>query len=182
LIGAAFAVGVGLARAWGSGDRPGDAALTVDSPRVVILKAKRQLHLLDGDRLLRSYPIDLGLEPTGRKRVKGDSRTPIGSFRVVTKNAGSAYHRFIGIDYPNEEAVRYGLANGLVSAGEAISIRTALQEGRRPNWSTALGGGIGIHGHRRSQDWTGGCIAVSDDAIEELFDVLRLGDPIEIIE
>lgn len=151
------------------------------SPRVVILKAKRTLYLLDGDRLVRSYRIDLGAEPVGPKRRKGDQRTPIGIFRVASKNAQSPYCRFIGLDYPDPAAAGWGLARGLISPGEAASIRRARAAGRCPDWSTALGGGIGIHGRRLGHDWTGGCIALSDRHVEELFSVLRIGDPVEIL-
>ncbi len=151
------------------------------SPRVVILKAKRTLYLLDGERLVRSYPIDLGAEPVGPKRREGDRRTPIGAFRVATKNADSPYCRFIGLDYPDSATAGWGLAQGLISPGEAASIRRARAAGRCPDWSTALGGGIGIHGRRLGRDWTGGCIALSDRQVEELFSVLRIGDPVEIL-
>lgn len=155
--------------------------ISVSAPRVVILKKARVLHLLDGNRLVRTYPVDLGTAPDGTKRRKGDGRTPIGSFRVVSKNSQSPYHRFIGIDYPSLDAAQWGLARGLISAGEAASIRSALATGRCPDWSTELGGGIGIHGRRIGRDWTGGCIALTDEHVEELFGVIRIGDPIEIL-
>lgn len=181
-LGALFAVTFGLARvvAGGTG-RGSNPTLDVSAPHVVVLKAKRLLHLFDGERLIRTYPIDLGLEPFGQKHRKDDARTPEGVFRAVTKNAESPYHRFIGLDYPGEEAVEWGLSHGLVSAGEAKSLRESLSAGRLPNWSTALGGGIGIHGRRKGVDWTGGCVAIADDAVEELFDVLRIGDRVEIL-
>ena len=156
-------------------------AVQVTNPRVVVLKTKRILHLFDGGRLIRTYPIDLGTVPDGPKRRKDDRRTPIGSFRVVAKKTDSRYHRFLGIDYPDTTAVEWGLANGLISIGEARAIRQALESGQCPSWSTALGGGIGIHGHRLGRDWTGGCVALSDQHVEELFSVLRIGDPVEIL-
>jgi murein L,D-transpeptidase YafK len=178
LVAAALFIG-GLVH--GNG-RPSDGApMQVNAPRVVILKGQRTLHLFDGHVLVRTYPIDLGLQPTGEKRRSDDSRTPTGVFRVVSRNPLSAYHRFIGIDYPNEAAVAWGLTQGLLSPGEAESLRRTLASGLAPSWTTALGGGIGIHGRRRGTDWTGGCVAVSDEAVEELFDVLRHGDPIEIL-
>lgn len=159
---------------------PSQAVLVADS-RVVVLKAKRILHLFDGDRLVRTYPIDLGTVPDGPKRRKDDGRTPVGSFRIVVKNADSRYHRFLGIDYPDLAAVEWGLASGLVSVGEAKAIRQALETGQYPSWTTALGGGIGIHGHRTGTDWTGGCVALSDEHVDELFSVLRIGDSVEIL-
>jgi hypothetical protein len=99
----------------------------------------------------------------------------------VSKNQESPYLRFLGLDYPHRPAVEEGLTTGLVSDGEAHSILAALHESRCPDWSTALGGGIGLHGHAIGRDWTGGCIAVTDSAIDELFDILRIGDSVEIL-
>lgn len=155
--------------------------LSLSHPRVVVLKAARRLHLFDGERLVRTYAIDLGNSAVGNKLRADDGRTPLGCFQVVTKNAQSPHHRFLGINYPDESAVERGLATGLISPGEAAGIRRALAEGCRPDWSTALGGGIGIHGGRSGRDWTAGCIALTDENAEELFDVLRLGDPVEIL-
>ena len=163
------------------GSRADPAVLSLHSPRVVVLKQKRLLHLFDGDRLVRSYPINLGADPVGPKRRQGDRRTPVGRFRVVTKNAQSPYHRFLGLDYPDAGAVERGLRTGLISPGEAASIRRALAAGRCPDWGTALGGGIGIHGRRIGRDWTAGCVALTDEHVEELFSVLRIGDPVEIL-
>ena len=156
-------------------------ALMLENPRVVVLKSKRELHLFDRDSLIRTYPVDLGLEPIGDKRRRNDNRTPEGSFQIVTKNAESAYHRFLGIDYPNGEAVDRGLAAGLISPGEAAAILDALRDGRCPSWSTELGGGIGLHGHGQGRDWTAGCMAVADEDIEELFRVMRVGDRVDIL-
>ena len=156
-------------------------AITVDSPRVVVLKSARILHLFDGERLLRSYSIDLGRSPNGQKRRKDDARTPVGSFKVSSKNGQSVYHRFIGIDYPGTTAADWGLARGLISRGQHQSIVRAVSQGLPPDGSTALGGGIGIHGRKQGRDWTGGCVALSDAHVEELYSVLRIGDPIEIL-
>jgi murein L,D-transpeptidase YafK len=177
IVVSAVAMASGAGRHWAS-DR---AVLSLASPRVVVLKSKRLLCLFDGDRLIRSYAIDLGSYPSGPKHRQGDGRTPLGTFRVVTRNAASPYHRFLGLDYPNTEAVGRGLREGLISKGEAASIRAALAAGRCPDWSTALGGGIGIHGRWRGSDWTAGCIALADENVEELFSVLRIGDPVEIL-
>jgi murein L,D-transpeptidase YafK len=166
------------------GDRPirnREGEISLVAPRVVVLKAKRVLHLFDGTCLVRSYPIDLGVSPDGPKRRRGDGRTPVGKFRIVTKNTDSRYHRFLGIDYPDLATAEWGLANGLISPGEVAAIRHSLAAGRCPNWNTALGGGIGLHGHRDGRDWTGGCVALSDAHVEELFSVLRIGDPVEIL-
>lgn len=159
----------------------GRTPIVLSEPRIVVLKSRRRLYLFDGDRLVRSYPVDLGIAPLGNKLRANDGRTPEGRFRLVTKNENSGYHRFLGIDYPNENAVATGLSKGLISQGEAASIRAALKAGTCPEWGTALGGGVGLHGGRRGHDWTGGCLALADEHVEELFSVLRLGDSVEIL-
>ena len=184
LAGGALVICATLAVGGAVGERrvtPREPVESLSSPRVIVIKAKRTMHLLDGDRLVRTYPIDLGTDPVGPKRRKGDGRTPVGVFHVIAKNTDSPYHRFIGLDYPDLATADWGLFNGLISAGEALSIRRALAAGRCPDWSTALGGGIGIHGRRIGQGWTAGCIALSDGQVEELFSVLRIGDRVEIL-
>ncbi len=168
-----------------TGDGRGPA-FTVENPRVVVLKSRGWLHLFDGDALVRSYPIALGHNPVGPKRLLADGRTPEGAFRICERRLASEHHRFLGIDYPGAEAARWGLAAGLLTDGEARAIQEASAEGRCPPWDTALGGAIGIHGHGSKADhadrnWTAGCVALADAHVEELFDVLRLGDVVEIL-
>ncbi len=163
------------------GGETGRKAVSLTRPHIVVIKGNRLLHLFDGDELIRTYAIDLGSDPVPQKQAVGDGRTPIGAFRVATKNPDSPYGRFIGIDYPDAPAVERGLRNGLISPGEAASIREAARARACPDWGTALGGGIGIHGAGTGRDWTAGCIAVSDEHVVDLFDVLRVGDAVEIL-
>ncbi len=179
LIGAALVV-VSLKRFPSKTSADEHGKLVVHTPRVVILKESRLLYLYDGDDLVRTYHINIGRSAKGGKARDGDMRTPIGRFHIVTANPDSPYHRFLGIDYPDKKAVASGLVSGLITEGEAEALRAALDEGRCPDWTTALGGGIGLHGGRAGPGSTAGCVAVSDEHIEELFQVLRLGDPVEI--
>ena len=168
-------------RSSNSAASPPDGRVRLASPRIVVLKGKRVLHLFDGESLVRTYPLDLGTNPIGQKLRSGDNRTPLGSFRVISKNSNSPYYRFLGINYPDRAAVEAGLTRGLISTGEASAILNAHDAGRCPDWSTALGGGIGIHGRRLGRDWTAGCVALADEHVEELFAVMRIGDPVEIL-
>lgn len=151
------------------------------SPRLVVVKHQRMLHLFDGKRLIKSYRVGLGRRPVGAKTHESDDHTPIGRFYICSRNRASRYHRFLGISYPNEHAVARGLADGWISLGQARAIRDALRERRQPDWTTPLGGGIGLHGGGNDRDWTAGCIALTNEMIEELDSVLNLGDPVEIL-
>lgn len=155
--------------------------LDLVNPRVVVLKSHRRLYLFDGTTLVRTYRVALGFAPVGQKRRQGDGCTPEGVFRVCTKNGQSKYHRFLGIGYPDVAAAQRGLRSGLISPGEYGEIVSAQAQNRCPSWTTALGGGVGLHGHGSAGDWTAGCIALSDRDIDELFGVLRLGDTVEVL-
>jgi L,D-peptidoglycan transpeptidase YkuD (ErfK/YbiS/YcfS/YnhG family) len=166
------------------GARSGENAenkLTLQSPRVTILKSKNQLLLFENNSLVRVYPFKLGSNPTGQKIRAGDGRTPEGVFRIVTKRIDSPNHRFLGINYPDVPAADRGLADGLISTGEALAIKNAHDRGICPSWTTALGGGIGIHGGSGSPGPTAGCVGLSDAHATELFEVLRIGDSVEIL-
>lgn len=110
----------------------------------------------------------LGAQPIGHKRQQGDKRTPEGTYRVDALNSHSRYHRALHLSYPNEEDMRRAEAAGV-----------------------APGGDIEIHGLPHGwdhydpavfmKDWTDGCIAVSDRAIDEIWARVRLDTPVEII-
>ncbi len=158
---------------------PSTTVLTLQKPRIVVVKSTRKLYLLDGETVVRVYSVTLGPEPTGQKIRAGDGRTPEGVFRICSKRSDSPNHRFLGIDYPDVRAAREGLDRGLISDGEAKAIFEAQRTGRCPSWTTDLGGAIGLHGAGARQ--TAGCIALADEHIEQLFAVLRIGDTVEVL-
>ena len=143
------------------------ALLTVD--RVVVRKSQRLLLLMKNDMPLRVYPVSLGDEPEGHKQFEGDERTPEGIYLLDWRNPNSQFTKSIHISYPNEADREFAQALG-----------------RDP------GGMIMIHGrpntveHRKldryiNEDWTDGCIAVSNTAMEEIWELVPLNTPIEIL-
>ena len=132
--------------------------------RVVVFKESRRLYLLHEKSVLKSYRIDLGFAPTGDKKVEGDGRTPEGHYTIDRRNPDSEFHLSIGIDYPN---VR--------------DIAEAQKLGKEP------GGDIFIHGRGNlytllRPDWTWGCIAVTNEEIEEIYAMVQDGTPISIYQ
>ena len=172
----------GSATAFSSIEHSTNGIVSLRNPRVIVVKSTGKLYLFDSETLIRSYPFVLGPEPVGQKERAGDGRTPEGRFRVCAKNSRSANHRFLGISYPDREAAGRGLQSGLISSGEAQAISDAHDQGRCPSWTTALGGALGLHGSSGTPGkQTAGCIALADRHIRELFDVLRIGDEVEIL-
>lgn len=166
---------------WALRDAVAKAGLPWPPPdvRLTLEKPTRALTIWSGSVALKRYRVGLG-EPEGDKVRQGDLRTPEGPLRIVTRNRNSQFHRFLGINYPTAEDADRGLAEGLITAGQAAGIRAAERAGRAPNWSTALGGAVGIHGGGGSIDWTLGCIAVENAEIDELWEVVPVGTPLEV--
>ncbi|MBC2665673.1 L,D-transpeptidase family protein [Novosphingobium flavum] len=140
---------------------PGEVA------RVLVEKGARRLTLFDeADRPLRVITgLQLGFAPTGPKRQQGDGRTPEGRYTIDYGNEASGYHLSLHISYP-------------APADRARAAAT----GRSP------GGDIFIHGQpnslrngRISGDWTAGCIAVSNEEIEQLWALVPDGTPIDLL-
>lgn len=135
--------------------------------RLVVLKAKRQLWAYQGEQLIKMYPISLGFNPIGHKQFEGDGKTPEGIYRINERNPNSGYHKNLGISYPNKADQDFAAAQGK-SAGGLIKIH-----GLR-NGSGAIGR---LH---LAKDWTHGCIAVTDQESDELYEYVVHNAVIEI--
>lgn len=130
--------------------------------RIVVHKSLREMLLLSGESIVRSYRVALGREPVGRKEREGDCRTPEGRYTIDRRNPNSNYHLALHISYPN-----------------AADLDRARSLGVDP------GGDIMIHGLKpgvdHPADWTVGCIAVTDSEIEELWRLVPDGTPVDIL-
>lgn len=135
--------------------------------RVVVEKAKRKLFLLSEGNVVRTYYIALGPQPEGHKFQKGDGKTPEGLYVINGRNFQSTYHRSLHISYPSQ-----------------ADIQRANQAGVNPGGDIMLHGirnGLGWFGpFHRKMDWTHGCIAVTNQEIEEIWSLVKDGTPIEI--
>src|SRR5262245_43449163 len=73
--------------------------------RVLVKKAERKLYLYQLDngseRLMKTYRIVLGNNPTGAKRKQGDGATPEGEYYITHKNQRSKFYLSLGLSYPN---------------------------------------------------------------------------------
>jgi len=135
--------------------------------RVVIEKATRQLHLLQGGKVFRTFKIALGIQPVGDKTQEGDFRTPEGRYKLDRRNPNSDYFLSIGISYPNSTDRREARERG-VDPGGAIMIHG------QPNTPTRS------EAYYRTQDWTNGCVAVSNSDMIDIWLMTGENTPIEI--
>lgn len=134
---------------------------------VVIYKRDRLLQLKRNGQVVRNFNIALGGQPEGHKRIEGDGRTPEGVYTLDWRNSKSQFYRSMHVSYPREE-----------------DVETAKRWGELP------GGLIMIHGlpngkqaqeigHPRN-DWTNGCIAVTNDQMDEIWSLVDDGTTIII--
>lgn len=130
--------------------------------RVIVFKGQRVMHLMHNGKALKSYNIGLGFAPFGHKGEEGDGRTPEGEYLIDRRNPNSEFHLSIGINYPNDQDRARAAAAGVKPGGD-IFIHG------RP-WKNRKGG----------QDWTAGCIAVTNREMEEIYSMVRNGTPISI--
>lgn len=156
-------------------------AFPLASPSILIKKKDRVLELRDGDVVIKSIPIALGLTPEGPKRAAGDMKTPEGKYSVCWRNSDSQFHLFLGLSYPNAADAEAGKKAGLVDDTTAKKIRASEAAHEKPDWYTKLGGAVGIHGGGTGRDWTWGCIGLSDENIDELWASCPVGTSVEII-
>jgi len=136
--------------------------------KVVIEKAERKLHLMKEGETFRTFDIALGIRPQGDKESEGDFRTPEGNYLLDTRNPNSDYFLSIHISYPNREDSRLARAQGL-SPGGAIMIHG---QPNTPSRSEA---------YYQTQDWTNGCIAVSNSDMIDIWLMTGSNTPIEIL-
>jgi len=135
--------------------------------RVVVRKGERRMYLLNGSAVLRSYRIALGLMPAGSKERSGDYRTPEGNYYLTRRNTRSEFFLAIQVSYPNQ---------------------ADMQRARRNRWDP--GGSIMVHGlpnslrhapdYYANQDWTDGCIALSNADMVEFWLFTHDNMPIDI--
>lgn len=135
--------------------------------RILILKAKRELTLFQHGKPLKTYEVSLGGSPIGDKHCQGDQRTPEGTYRIELKNRQSRFHRALRVSYPNATDIKEARKLGCNPGGD-IMIH-------------GLGKGFGYLGKLHlARDWTLGCIAVTNEEIEEIWAAVDVGTVVEI--
>ena len=134
---------------------------------ILILKKDHTMELLAGGKVIRTYKVALGRGGLASKEREGDGRTPEGHYVIDEKNAASHYHKALHVSYPNPGDRKRAEKMG-VSPGGAIMIH-------------GLPNGMGWLGtSHRLYDWTLGCVAVTDDEIDEIWNMVPVGTPVEI--
>ncbi|WP_417763592.1 L,D-transpeptidase family protein [Shewanella sp.] len=134
---------------------------------VVIKKSKSTMQLLQHGKVLKQYRIAMGDQPAGHKLKEGDQRTPEGRYVLDYKKPNSSYYRAIHISYPNDEDIFRARALGINPGGQIMI------HGENPHSLLPAE-------EAQQYNWTNGCIAVTNKQMDEIWQLVKAGTPIEI--
>lgn len=147
---------------------------------------------MNDDKVVKQLYIAYGKGGKGTKKKRGDNTTPLGTYKIVNLQNSDRFHYFIHISYPSLLDTWYGYKNGIINADEFQSITAAIKNNDTPPQNTKLGGLIGLHGLGKttdqkltihnSQNWTKGCIAMTNKQIDDLKKYARIGTKVLITE
>ena len=151
----------------------------VNGVSIYVSKMGSTLTLSQYGRTIGQWSAKLGRESsTGDKKQQGDEITPSGKFYVCTKNDKSQYYLALGLSYPGIEDAERGLKDELITQEQYDAIVEANEKGQQPPWDTPLGGAIEIHGAQGGE--TAGCIAMTNDVMDVLWQYCNVGVPVTI--
>jgi lipoprotein-anchoring transpeptidase ErfK/SrfK len=127
--------------------------------KIIVLKSKKLMVLLDeNENVLSRHRISLGKNDVGTKLKKGDYKTPEGIYNVINKGRDKKYYKQIRISYPNREDRERSKALGF-NPGGGITIHAQVPW----NWNGER------NDYTLSQNWTQGCIAMTNEGIDMIW-------------
>jgi murein L,D-transpeptidase YafK len=151
-----------------SAQGPARSAPSERADAILIVKHERRLYLLHDNYPLRSYRIALGLNPTGAKERRWDFRTPEGSYVIDFRREHSQYFKALHISYPSRADMKRSSALHRPAGGDIF----IHGEPNRPTKPVS---------YYKTRDWTNGCIALSDEDLQDLWDRTAGQTPVEIV-
>jgi len=143
------------------------ASGTIHADKVIVIKNEKLLLLLHNGKILKSYKVSIGRNP-GRRVRQGDNRTPEGTYVIDRRNPRSSFYKALHISYPNASDIRLARELG-VSPGGEVSIHGL------PKGFEDLGA------YHADFNWTRGCIAVSNEEMDEIWELVADGTPVKIV-
>ncbi len=134
---------------------------------VIVDKSDGKLYLLSSGKIVKSFHVVFGQNPKGAKQKEGDGKTPEGNYTLDYKNSYSKFYKSILISYPNKKDLEIAKRLG-VNPGGNIMIH-----GQKNGWSWA-------EFVLQHLNWTRGCIALSNENMDKLCQLIKAGTPIKI--
>ena len=145
-------------------EKPLPENIKIDS--LVVYKSKKRMLAISNGKCIKTYKISIGRNPIGKKEYEGDNKTPEGKYIINDKNPNSGFHKNLGISYPNESDIENAKKIGKPTGGD-VKIH-------------GLKNGLGIFDKLHYWFTTRGCIRVTNSEVDELYNAVPIGTPIEI--
>lgn len=158
---------------------------------LIIERRKYKLELFSDTTLVKSYKAVFGRSSSNNnKTFSNDKKTPIGKYVICEIDTNSPYRKFFRLNYPNADDIMEALKQGQISEREFENANDALQNNQCPKIARIKMDQIGIHGIGRLNfifknlpfvyNWTNGSVALSNESIDELYSVIKVGTEVEI--
>ncbi len=135
---------------------------------ILVEKQKHKMTVFSKEKKVKTYPIALGFSPHGHKIREGDGKTPEGVYYITHKNHNSIFHLSLKLSYPSPYDLHSAKSKGLNPGSDIMIHGLGRNFKSRGKWHVM-------------KDWTLGCIAVTNDEIEEIFRTAQIGTKVEIL-
>lgn len=162
----------------------------INNPKLKVDRKNFRIELYSDELLVKSYKAVFGKNNSLVKTARDDKATPLGEYKICDKNSSAMYYKFLRLNYPNQNDATEGLKRQYLTKDEFDAIMLAHKLNECTPIETHLGSEIGIHGIGTydlifrnlpfSFNWTNGSIAVSNENIDELYKVVKIGTPVSI--
>lgn len=162
----------------------------LENVKLVVSRKNYKIELYSNKLLIKSYKAVFGKSGNEIKTSKHDQVTPIGEYKICSIDTNSKYHKFFHLNYPNDKDAAEALKQDYINKDEFDAINLAYKKNECPPQETSLGSNIGIHGIGKYNfifknlpftfNWTNGSIAISNENIDELFSIVKIGTPVKI--
>jgi murein L,D-transpeptidase YafK len=162
----------------------------LSNSNIIVDRENYTLSLFEDTVLVKNYRVNFGRNVHHRKTKAGDEATPVGEYKICSIDTSHEFNIFLSLNYPNLEDAANALRKGWLTQKEFNQLKFDFYYGGCTKYNEIIGGNIGIHGIGRLNfifknlpfvfNWTNGSIAMSDENINELYSVVKIGTKIVI--
>ena len=159
-------------------------------PNILINRDTYTLNLYEDTVFVKSYRVSFGRNVHKLKNKAGDESTPVGEYKICSIDTLHQYNIYFRLNYPNLNDASEALRKGWITQRDFNQIKFEFYYESCTKYNDALGGDIGIHGIGRLNyifknlpfvfNWTNGSIAMSDENMNELYSIVRVGTEVVI--
>lgn len=162
----------------------------ISNVNLVVDKKNYTLNLYADTVFIKSYRASFGKKIHTAKLRANDGATPVGEYKICRIDTSYIYHKFFQINYPNLDDAADALRKGWISQKEYNDIKFQYYYEGCTRYNRVLGGNLGIHGIGKFNfiyknlpfvfNWTDGSIAISNEDIDEIYSVIKIGTKVVI--